>query len=543
MSVPTGAGGPEGIAGFLRADDGRLVDDLGRPGMSRGVGLGGWLLPEGYMWRMGQAGPQSPRALEAWVADLVGPVDAAAFWRGYRDRFVAEADIERIAALGFDHVRLPLNARLLQDDTGALIADGLADVDRCVAWGRRHGVRVLLDLHGAPGGQTGTNIDDSPHGLPDLFLVGGAYRDRTISLWRDLARRYRDEPVVAGYDLLNEPLPHEYGERFADDLVALYRDLTAVIREVDPNHCIVYEGTRWATDPGIFTEVWDPNSMLQFHRYWAAPDRPGIEPWLALRRRMGLPVHMGEGGENDTDWLRLAFGLYEDMGIGWNLWPWKKLDTLTSPVSARPPAGWDRLLAHAEGRGPRPSAGEARETLDAFLDALPLGSCDERPEVVNAVMRRAPGTFGAAAFGFLGQGRSYGTDPTRARPMAAFRADDAVTVRFAGGDQGREPAWDHQPGVGKAPHDRLVVVVGTDEWVAYPIELCGSARVRVSVTGSWSSATPPTVSIDDMDVALAPVDDGVAGTTSAAVGAGRHSVRVTAHAPDTTLVLVDVSVD
>lgn len=531
------------LEGFLHAEDGRLVDGQGRPRLLRGVGLGGWLLPEGYMWRFGQQGPQSPRAIEAWVADLIGPADGERFWRRYRDLFIAEADIARIAALGFDHVRLALNARLLQDDTGALLDDGLGYVDRCIEWGRRHGVWVLLDLHGAPGGQTGTNIDDSPRGLPDLFLVGGAYRERTLALWRALAERYRDEPMVAGYDLLNEPLPHAYGERFADDLVALYRDLTAVIREVDPNHCIVYEGTRWATDPGIFGEVWDPNSMLQFHRYWAAPDRPGIEPWLELGVRLGLPVYMGEGGENDTDWLRMAFGSYEDLGIGWNLWPWKKLDTRTSPVSVRPPAGWDRLVAHAEGRGPRPSADEARETLDAFLEALPIAACDGRPEVVNAVLRRAPATFGATAFGFLGQGRSYGTDPGMARPMAAFRCDDAVTIRFAGGDQAREPAWDHQPGVERPSDDRLVVVVGDGEWVSYAMELDRTARVRVRVRGSWPSAAPPEVSIDGIGLTLQAVGDSsvVAGATSELIPTGERPIRVMAHAPDTTLISVDVS--
>jgi aryl-phospho-beta-D-glucosidase BglC (GH1 family) len=188
------------IDGFVHAEGGSLVDGRGRPLLMRGVGLGGWLLPEGYMWRFPRDVAQSPRAIEALVEELIGADAAEAFWRGFREHFVMEADIERIGAEGFDHVRLPMNSRLLLDRVGDVRPEGLEPIDRLVGWCRRHGLRVVLDLHAAPGGQTGTNIDDSPRGRPDLFLVGGAYREQTIGLWTQLAERYRDETVVAGYD-------------------------------------------------------------------------------------------------------------------------------------------------------------------------------------------------------------------------------------------------------------------------------------------------------------------------------------------------------
>ena len=62
------------------------------------------------------------------------------------------------------------------------------------------------DLHGAPGGQTGANIDDSERDLPELF-TDRRNAERTVALWRLLAERYKDEWIVAGYDLLNEPRP------------------------------------------------------------------------------------------------------------------------------------------------------------------------------------------------------------------------------------------------------------------------------------------------------------------------------------------------
>ena len=79
-----------------------------------------------------------------------GPDAAAAFWAGFRERFITERDIEPIAAAGFDHVRLPINARVIQDEAGEPIEAGYAMIDRLIAWCRAQRLWLLLDLHGAP---------------------------------------------------------------------------------------------------------------------------------------------------------------------------------------------------------------------------------------------------------------------------------------------------------------------------------------------------------------------------------------------------------
>jgi endoglucanase len=537
--------------GFVHAEDGRLVDGLGRPLLMRGVGLGNWLLPEGYMWRFPREGPQSAREIEALIADLVGVDAAAEFWRGFRERFIGEADVQQIAADGFDHVRLPLNARLLIDEAGDLHPEGLAPIDRLIAWCRRHGLWIILDLHAAPGGQTGTNIDDSPRGLPDLFLVGGAYRELTVELWRQLAARYRDETVVAAYDLLNEPLPHEYGERYAAELVSLYRDLTAAIRAEDPHHLLTYEGTRWSTDWGIFTEAWDPNSMLQFHKYWSAPDWPSIAGYVERARTLSLPVYMGEGGENDLAWLQTAFGLYEDLGISWNVWPWKKLDTWTSPLSVVPPEGWNAIVDYASGAGPRPRIEDARDTLDAYLDHLAVDACERREAVVNAVMRRSPIRLAPEAFGFRGRGASYWT--SRGRPLDWFRSDDEVTlVAVDGVDQATAFDAVDRPGPGTR---RFLALLGPDDWLEYTVSLAESTRLHVEVEVGALGDRPLgglTLTVDGEPIAVdgeriaaetiaagsvtADADAGrVRGSTTRRLASGHHSIRITATHPGTAI--------
>lgn len=311
---------------------------------------------------------------------------------------------------------------------------------------------MVLDLHGAPGGQTGTNIDDSPRGLPELF-TDRRYQEQTVALWQALARRYRDEPVVAGYDLLNEPLPNEYQYQYAEELVALYRELTDTIRAVDPSHLIIYEGMHWATNWDIFTEVWDPQSVLQFHRYWSPPDRPGIQRFLDVRERLNLPIYMGEGGENNLDWLQTAFQLHEDEEISWSFWPWKKIETLTSPCSVVAPDGWAEVLAYAHGKAERPDPDRAWRTLLDLLDNVDLAACVYRPEVVNALLRRPPLRLPATGFSFRGDGDSYGT--AGATPLAGFRPDDQVSIVRSPESQDRPLEFSHTDGASRDHDDRV----------------------------------------------------------------------------------------
>jgi len=446
---------------FLHSAGGQIVDETGTPVLLRGVGLGNWLLPEGYMWKFEHPGTQSPRQIEALVRDLAGPERSAKFWREFRRRFITEADIARIAAEGFNHVRLPINWRVL-------VEEGFEAVDRLIDWCRTDRLWVVLDLHGAPGGQTGTNIDDSL-GTPALF-EDEANRKLTVELWRQLAARYRDEPVVAAYDLLNEPLPNEYQHTYADRLIAVYQELTAAIREIDQRHIIMYEGSHWATNWSIFTEVWDANSVLQFHKYWSAPDRPSIQQYIDIGNQLGLPIYMGEGGENTPAWLQTAFQLYDDCGIGWNFWPWKKIDTITSPYSIDPPDGWGDVIAYAAGRGPCPRD----SPLWALLDAMVIDRCAYQADVVNALLRRPPLRVPATGFTFHGPGVSYQT--TKATPMPGFRGDEQVTIAGT-------------PDFAMLPRQPdLYVVLQTGEWLAYeyaggqPIEAIPSADKPVAVT-------------------------------------------------------------
>src|SRR5260221_2657941 len=147
---------PQGSAQFAHTDHKQIVDAAGKPLFLRATNLGNWMVPEGYMWLF-QDGPQSPSEIRALVLELLGPEGSAAFWQKYRDNYVTREDIALLHRTGFNAIRVPLHYKLLERDD----AEGFRLLDRLIAWSRAEDLYVIFDLLAAPGGQRGTNIDDS----------------------------------------------------------------------------------------------------------------------------------------------------------------------------------------------------------------------------------------------------------------------------------------------------------------------------------------------------------------------------------------------
>lgn len=353
------------------------------------------------MWGL-PATATSPRQIEALVTAVLGSADAARFWNRWRRDYISDLDLAEIAGAGFDHVRLPLSWRLLCTVDGTLIEDGFVLLDRFIdscAW---HGLGVVLDLHAAPGGQTGSNIDDSA-GLPELFF-DPHWRSLTVRLWRAIAERYAQSTTVLAYDLLNEPLPYHWADEFGADLMGLYQNLTAAVREVDREHLLMYEGTRWATDFSGFAGRLDDNSALQFHKYWSRPDQASLSHFLEVAERLDVPLYMGEGGENTLDWNAAAIALYERLGISWCTWPYKTIGRSTSLCSIVPPTDWGVFTGFEYGRSSAATRAQAARVLAELEERLLT-----RPEQLNrplfdTLMRRPPLRLPAPAFALASPG-------------------------------------------------------------------------------------------------------------------------------------------
>ena len=160
---------PLGAEAFVRVEGPNLIKPDGSKLFIRGTNLGNWLNPEGYMF--GFSRTNSTWMIDLMIKELAGPDFAAKFWKAFKDNYITRADVEYIAQTGANTIRLPFNYKLFTDeDFMGLTAqqDGFARVDSVVNWCRDNDLYLILDMHDAPGGQTGANIDDS-YGYPWLF--------------------------------------------------------------------------------------------------------------------------------------------------------------------------------------------------------------------------------------------------------------------------------------------------------------------------------------------------------------------------------------
>jgi endoglucanase len=375
--------------GFVHAQGAQLVDGAGKPLMLRGINLGNWFEPEGYMFHL-DGGPQSPREIEDLTKELIGPAKSAEFWRQWRQLYITERDMVRIKAMGFNSVRVPIHWKYFASND----AEGFQLMDRLVRWARKDGIYVIIDMHCAPGGQTGTNIDDS-YGYPWLYSDSKA-QEQTIAVWRRIARHYANEPAVLGYDLLNEPIPHFPPlQRYNKDLEPLYRRLVAAVRQVDRNHVVILGGAQWDSNFKAFGPPFDSNAMYTFHKYWTAPDASVIREYLDFRDKYHVPIWLGESGENKDEWIAAFVKTLEENHVGWCFWPYKKMDATSSVVTFDRPENWDavvKLAAMAPGTGnaekriaARPSPEEAQKIFDDLLKKVQFDDEHENAGYVQAL--------------------------------------------------------------------------------------------------------------------------------------------------------------
>jgi endoglucanase len=343
---------------LVRIEGKAFIAPDGSPLLIKGINLGNWLMPEGYMFKLEVA--KAPRQIYAAFDRLLGPARAAAFWTAYRDLYIGEDDIAFIKAAGFNTVRIPLHYRLFMTDEGVMTGDGWALLDRVLGWVQAAGLYAIVDLHAAPGGQTGINHDDGP-GYPLMFYVP-RHRDLTVKLWRAIAERYRGNTAILGYDLLNEPIaPYHDTATLNPRLEPFYKQATQGIREVDPDRIIFLAGGQWSASLDMFGPPYAANLAYTYHSFWASPRRDSIQRHLNFANRHNVPLFLGETGEFKDAWNEAFRRLHEANNIGWSFWTYKNLDTSSTVVSIPRPDGWDEIVAFADGRrADRPS----EETID-----------------------------------------------------------------------------------------------------------------------------------------------------------------------------------
>ncbi|MCF7824650.1 MAG: cellulase family glycosylhydrolase [Candidatus Marinimicrobia bacterium] len=406
--------------GFVHASGPDIVDGDGKKVLMRGMGLGGWLVPEGYMLQFTSI-YGSPSNIRSRIVDLIGVTGADKFYKAYMENYVTREDIMLIKEWGFDHIRLPFHYNQFSPEPGVWNDTGFKIVDSLLAWCEAADMLLVLDMHCAPGGQNPNDISDSD-GNEARFWLEESNKDHAIEIWRQIATRYVNEERIAGYDLLNEPATTVGGYQIR----LVYIDMVNAIREVDPNHAVFIEGNWYATDFDRLTPPFDTNMVYSFHKYWSVNSQASIQEHVQRRSSFDVPLWMSESGENSNNWYHEAVRLFEENEIGWCWWTHKKFETITSPLSATMPDIMSLVLEYWEaeknrpGSGAKPTQALAEAALMSMAEALKTENCIRRPGVIPALFdidydtkskplstQIVPGTVLAANYDIGGQGVAY----------------------------------------------------------------------------------------------------------------------------------------
>ncbi|MEQ9309433.1 MAG: cellulase family glycosylhydrolase [Balneolaceae bacterium] len=368
---------------FFKTSGKEILNRQGEPVVIKGFGLGGWLLPEGYMFGLNREGYTSASDMFENAVDLIGESDAEEWIQRFRDNYVTEDDIILMKQWGVDHVRIPFHYNLFYDiDRGEFIDEGFDRIDELLIWCKRNRVDVILDMHAAPGAQSEGDISDSD-GVARFWTESETYWPITIDIWEEIARRYKDETIIIGYDIINEPVtPSPYGSR---DLARFYGQIVPAIRAIDKDHILFIEGNYYATTFDFLFPPFDDNMVYAFHKYWNETDQGTIQYLLNIREDHDTPLWLGESGENSNPWFYETTRLVENLNIGWNWWTHKKLETITSPLSSPTNPNYEKVKSYWNGNGTRPSAADAKDGLFQMAEDLKLENSILRPDVVAAL--------------------------------------------------------------------------------------------------------------------------------------------------------------
>ena len=388
--------------GFLKADGKKIVNQDGENILLRGIGLGGWMLQEGYMMKVNGQGQQNK--IRSRLVELIGQEKTENFYNAWLSNHTRKIDIDSLKAWGFNSVRLPMHFNLYtlpvemepMKDENTWIEKGFKITDSLLAWCKANKMYMILDLHAAPGGQgNDLNISDRDASKPSLW-ENEANQHKTIALWKKLAQRYANEPWIGAYDIINEPNwgfedpandKNGLKEKKNEPLRKLMIDITTAIREVDKKHIIIIEGNGWGNNYNGILPVWDDNMVLSFHKYWNYNTQASIQNILDAREKNNVPVWLGETGENSNVWFTDAINLLEKNNIGWAWWPLKKLGN-NNPMQIRSNADYEKILSYWSGKGVKPTEDEAYNGVMNLAVAAKLENTMIKRDVIDAMFRQ-----------------------------------------------------------------------------------------------------------------------------------------------------------
>ena len=466
-----------------------IKDDNSNNLILRGINLGGWMLQEPYMFEFTGAA-DSQHEFKEKLVDFIGQENTDNFYNSWLENFITKADIDSLASYGYNSVRLPMHYNLftlpIQQEPNVgentWIETGFILVDNLLEWCEENNMYLILDLHAAPGGQGfGSDINDYDPNLPSLW-ESEENKNKTIALWGQIANRYKDEPWIGGYDLLNET-HWDLGE---NELRDFYIDVTNEIRIYDDNHIIFIEGNGYANDFSGLTPPWDDNMVYSFHKYWSYNDSLDWVTWI--RNEYGTPLWMGEAGENSNQWFTEAIKVFEENYIGWAFWPWKKIESISAPYAISSNSNYESLVNYFRGEGNPPTIDNAVQGLMQLASDANIANASFQKDVVDAMIRQPnsnqtipfnqipdiPGLFYASDYDLGTNGFAYNDSD-----FATYHVNTNSFQAWNQGWQYRNDGVDIENSQDPESNGFQVGFTDNDEWLQFTVNVLDSGFYNI----------------------------------------------------------------
>lgn len=328
--------------------------DRGSDIILKGVNLGGWLMMEGYL----TGGRNIPEhAFKRSFKDIHGSSGLVEFEHCFRDNFFRSRDCENIKDWGFNCLRVPFNARVLEKEPFVYSEEAMVYLENILDWGEKNQLKIILDLHAGSGAQNCDWHSDSDG--RDLLWQSKELRERTICLWEHIISGLKDKPALYGYDLLNEPV---VGPGKLSTLRGFYKELVKRVKVIDRQHILFLEGNCWAQEIDFLADLLEEKVEVSVHAYlpleytfnfvpyYSYPGtinncrwdkdvlRKYIEPYYLFSRKHKVRIFVGEFGVNwrggfygEGRYLSDILSLFNEFGFGYTYWTYKSAKTFVFP--------------------------------------------------------------------------------------------------------------------------------------------------------------------------------------------------------------------
>jgi glucan 1,3-beta-glucosidase len=209
------------------------------------LNIGGWLVLEPWITpSIFQNVDQSLGIVDEYtLTEKLGTRAAYSILKPHWDSWCTFADFQKIADAGFNLVRIPIGYWAYALEDGETYTQGAAPyLDAAVDWARGTGLKILIDLHGAPGSQNG--FDNSGHRISKPGWQNGDTVAQTLAVLETITQKYAQpsyQDVVVAIELINEPLISELNSY--DEVKQFYRDGYNQVRAVSDTPVVLQ--VRW----------------------------------------------------------------------------------------------------------------------------------------------------------------------------------------------------------------------------------------------------------------------------------------------------------